>query len=229
MVQLQILVSGKLSKNLKRKNKFQSPKQMSMANFKTCINGHNYDSDQFTACPYCPANVVDTNYEKTLSDFKTTQALDDNNQYGKTMINEETADFKKTPAYGSGAGDHPFKRTQIVLDDKSSAASSLQQSEHRKIVGWLVTFSNDEYGQDFRLYAGKNKIGSAAGCDILINDPSVSAEHTTILFRDNEFLIKDNFSTNGTRVNGISVNDGKLKEGDELRLGNTIFKFKSVF
>jgi len=96
-------------------------------------------------------------------------------------------------------------------------------------VGWLVTFSHDEYGQDFKLYAGKNKIGSSPGSDILINDSSVSAEHVTVLFRDHEFLIKDNFSTNGTKVNGVTVDEGKLKEGDELKAGNTVFKFKTAF
>jgi pSer/pThr/pTyr-binding forkhead associated (FHA) protein len=63
----------------------------------------------------------------------------------------------------------------------------------------------------------------------VIEDPSVSGEHSTILFRDNEFLIKDNFSTNGTKINGVSTNEGLLKEGDELKLGNTVFKFKSAF
>jgi pSer/pThr/pTyr-binding forkhead associated (FHA) protein len=42
-------------------------------------------------------------------------------------------------------------------------------------------------------------------------------------------LIKDNFSTNGTKINGVTVDEGKLKEGDELKLGGTTFKFKTVF
>lgn len=202
-----------------------------MANFKTCNNGHNYNADLYTVCPFCPP-VSNTDYEKTLTDFKNTQVFDqgNNQQFNKTLINEETADFKKTPVGGgSQSSDHPFKRTHIVTDDATNAAAPLIQVEKRKLVGWLVTFSHDEYGQDFKLYAGKNKIGSSSGCDILINDPSVSAEHVTVLFRDHEFLIKDNFSTNGTKINSTTVNEGKLKEGDELKLGNTAFKFKTVF
>lgn len=204
-----------------------------MPNFKTCVNGHNYDADQAATCPYCPANTTVTDYEKTLSNFKNTQVFDDGNgqQFNKTMINEETADFKTTPVpvFGGKVAEHPFKRTYIVTDEKSAATTPLQQTEKRKLVGWLVTFSNDEYGRDFKLYAGKNRIGSGASGDIVISDPSVSAEHATILFRDNEFLIKDNFSTNGTKINGASVDEGKLKDGDELKLGSTIFKFKTVF
>jgi len=197
-----------------------------MANFKTCPNGHNYDANVHSSCPFCPANTAGNDYEKTVTDFKKTQLFEGNNQqFGKTMINEETVDFKTTPV--SSGNQHPFKRTTIV--DTASSAAPLQQNEKRKLVGWLATFSNDEYGQDYKLYVGKNKIGSGADCDVVINDSSISGEHTTILFRDNEFLIKDNFSTNGTKINGISVDEGKLKEGDELKLGNTAFKFKTVF
>jgi len=194
-----------------------------MPNFKTCKNGHNYDTDQYSECPFCPANSQATDYEKTLTDFKNTQLFDEGNdqQFNKTILSEDTADFKITPVHAS------FKRTSIVMQDKEGVA--LEQSERRKLAGWLVTFTNNEYGQDFKIYAGKNRVGSAAGCDIIIQDPSISGEHSTILFRDNEFLIKDNFSTNGTKINGASVDEGKLKDGDELKLGNTIFRFKTAF
>ena len=203
-----------------------------MPNFKTCVNGHNYDADLHSLCPFCPATGNAADYEKTLMDFKNTQVFDEGNnqQFAKTVINEETADFKTTPVAGGKDAEHPFKRTSIVMDEiPGTVPTPLQQTEKRKLVGWLVTFSNNEYGQDFKIYAGKNKIGSGAGSDIMINDPSVSAEHTTILFRENEFLIKDNFSTNGTKINGVTIDEGKLKEGDDLKLGNTTFKFKTVF
>jgi hypothetical protein len=199
-----------------------------MANFKTCINGHNYDATKHKVCPFCPGKDANTDYEKTLMDFKKTQALDEvaNNQFAKTIINEETIDPQKTPT--PGGPQHPFKRTSIVMDE-SKGSPPLAQSEKRKLVGWLVTFTHDEYGQDFKLYVGKNKIGSGMNCDILLNDLSVSADHATILFRNNEFLIKDNFSTNGTIINGVISDEGKLIDGDELKVGNTIFKVKTVF
>lgn len=199
-----------------------------MPQFKTCNNGHNYDAEQFAECPYCPSKATLPDYEKTLTDFKHTQIFDNNQQYKKTMINEETADFKTTPVFTGESKDHPFKRTMIAGAETANTTAA-KQTEKRKLVGWLACFSHDDYGEDFRLYAGKNKIGSSSTCDIVVKDLSVSGEHTTILFRDNEFLIKDNFSTNGTKINGVSIDESKLKEGDELRLGNTVFKFKTVF
>jgi hypothetical protein len=201
-----------------------------MPNFKTCKNGHNYDAAQYSECPFCPANTQGTDYEKTMTDFKKTQVFDDGNssQFDKTMINEETLDMKTTPV-GNASSQHPFSRTTILMDDNTSNLTSLQQTEKRKLVGWLVTFSHDEYGQDYKLYVGKNIIGSAAGSDVVIMDTSVSGDHATILFRENEFLIKDNFSTNGSKINGATVAEGKLKDGDEIRFGNTAFKFRTAF
>ena len=202
-----------------------------MANFKTCNNGHNYDAGKFAVCPFCPENVENPNYEQTMKEFKKTQLMNDgnNNQFDKTMINEETMDLKTTLS-GNNPVQHPFNRTTIVSKTESSAkVNEPDQSGKRKIVGWLVTFSNDENGQDYKIYVGKNKIGSAPGSDIIINDSSISGEHATILFRENEFLIKDHFSTNGTKINGTIADEGKLHDADVLMLGNTSFKFKTVF
>ena len=207
-----------------------------MANFKTCTNGHNYDASKSAVCPFCPGTIGNSDYEQTMVEFKKTQMMNEGTmQFDKTMINEENRDLKTTLP-GASASQHPFNRTTIVSPGDASTPQDtimkvkvLEQSEKRKMVGWLVTFSYDEKGQDYKLYMGKNKIGSAANCDIVINDSSISGEHATILFRENNFLIKDNFSTNGTKINGITIDEGKLTEADDLTLGNTIFKFKTVF
>ena len=218
-----------------------------MANFKTCNNGHNYDESINKQCPYCPGNNAVTNLDQSMNDFKKTQLFNDGNssQFAKTMINEETANFGKTPTgvpannamppapvatAASAVAPNPLSRTSIVIDNVDiTNAAAPQTFAKRKLVGWLVSFSNDELGQDYKLYVGKNKIGSAVGCDIVVSDSSISSEHSTILFREPEFLIKDNFSTNGTKINGQMVDEGKLQDGDELKLGNTIFKFKTAF
>jgi len=203
-----------------------------MANFKTCNNGHNYDASINSVCPFCPGNAQNADYDQTMKEFKKTQLLNDenNSQFGKTMINEETLDLKSTSpgTVNSTVSQHPFSRTTIVTKGDTKSEVVTLKTEKRKIVGWLVSFSNDEYGQDYRLYVGKNRIGSGSNNDLVITDSSISGDHATILFRDNEFLIKDNFSTNGTKINGISTDEGKLKDGDELILGNTSFKFKTV-
>ena len=97
-----------------------------------------------------------------------------------------------------------------------------------RLSGWLVTFSHDKSGDDYRLREGRNIVGSAAAeCEVVVgNDSSVSSKHAVIVFRDGLFQIRDNDSTNGTYVNGEDI-FGKgavpLKNLDKIRLGNTEF------
>ncbi len=191
-----------------------------MSKFTTCNNGHNYDAEKYSICPYCPSKNIDqSDYRKTLSDFNKTLAYSSTNDLDKTIINEETAELSKTVAI-----EKPFSQTQIE-NEKIVAG----QTQKRKLVGWLVVINDDRYGQDFTLYEGRNKIGTAAECDIILTDPSVSGEHITIFFQNKEYLVQDLFSTNGTKVNGVSIREGKLNDGDKLILGNTQLKFKSIF
>jgi len=195
-----------------------------MPKFKTCDNGHNYDIEKHNSCPYCPQkNGDESEYRKTLSDFNKTLAYTNISDLDRTVINDESQE-SKTIAFENKPG-QSFNQTQADGNNKTQ----LTQSQKRKLVGWLVVINDDSYGNDFRLYEGRNKIGTATGCDIVLADPSVSGEHTTIFFQNGEFLIQDLFSTNGTKVNDISIREGVLKEGDKLKLGNTLLKFKSVF
>ena len=93
-----------------------------------------------------------------------------------------------------------------------------------KLVGWLVTFSLDPSGTDFRLREGRNTIGADAGeCDITIEGmPSISSKHAVVMVRDEKVLVRDNDSTNGTHVNGKDIFGAgpiELKDRDVLRFG----------
>jgi len=201
-----------------------------MSEFKTCSNGHNYDSTQYGVCPYCPVANTDADYSRTMEDFKKTILLDETggSQLDKTIIIEENTDtLTSKPVVDDSQ--NQLNKTIIVSKNEFDISSPNVPVARRKIVGWLITFSHEECGQDYRLYTGRNKIGSTPNCDIVINDSSVSAEHATILFRENTFFIRDNFSTNGTFINGKNVEDGKLRDGDKLELGNTSFTFKSLY
>lgn len=134
---------------------------------------------------------------------------------------------------GGGGGD--LSRTQIFTGggmggfDPAPNFPQVPDQQGRKMVGWLVSFTIDENGVDFRLYEGRNIIGADPGCDITVTgDHSVSGKHLTILHRMGHFKFRDEFSTNGTFINDVFVEEGTLKDGDVIRIGETIFKFRSI-
>ena len=50
--------------------------------------------------------------------------------------------------------------------------------------------------------------------------PSVSSHHGAIRWRDDGFYVQDLGSRNGTRVNGVEVEEAKLNDGDRLAFGD---------
>lgn len=57
--------------------------------------------------------------------------------------------------------------------------------------------------------------------DLLLDDPLVSGRHCQFLVRNNEFVLQDLGSTNGTMVDGRLVREVVLKPGNEITIGST--------
>jgi pSer/pThr/pTyr-binding forkhead associated (FHA) protein len=68
-------------------------------------------------------------------------------------------------------------------------------------------------------------IGSAALNHIVIEDPAVSAQHAILARVADSYRLKDLHSTNGTQVNGISITDAELKDGDKIQFGSVVAVF----
>jgi FHA domain-containing protein len=62
-------------------------------------------------------------------------------------------------------------------------------------------------------------IGRAPSNDIVIDHPTVSAQHARLTKSPSGYRIKDLESTNGTQINGVSISDAQLKNGAEIRFG----------
>ena len=113
-------------------------------------------------------------------------------------------------------------RRTIVMADKSSPV----REPRGKIFGWLITFTRNPDGEDFRLYEGYNRLGANPVCDIMIDDETVSGSHSILLCRDDRCVIKDDLSRNGTFVNGREITEAHpLKSYDQIRVGNTYLTF----
>ena len=62
-------------------------------------------------------------------------------------------------------------------------------------------------------------IGRAPSNGIVIDHPTVSAQHAVLLRTGDSYSLKDLNSTNGTQINGVSISDAQLKNGAEIRFG----------
>jgi adenylate cyclase len=73
--------------------------------------------------------------------------------------------------------------------------------------------------------AARTTLGRHPANTLRLADREVSKEHACIERAGNAFVIKDLGSSNGTYVNGRRVRELKLKEGDEIALGNSRLVF----
>jgi pSer/pThr/pTyr-binding forkhead associated (FHA) protein len=68
-------------------------------------------------------------------------------------------------------------------------------------------------------------IGSAPLNHIVIDDPAVSAQHAILARVADSYWLKDLHSTYGTQVNGVSISDAELKDGDKIQFGSVVAVF----
>lgn len=67
-------------------------------------------------------------------------------------------------------------------------------------------------------------IGRHEECDIQLKSRKVSRRHCCIAEVNDTLVVRDLGSTNGVRINGKKLTEGRLKTGDELTIGN--FKYR---
>jgi hypothetical protein len=181
---------------------------MANPSFKTCKEGHFYPSSN-DQCPYCKKSNNDTSSENTVK-------IPSLNEEKTEMIEEKT----NTPV-GINEGD------KTIIFSGDNATENKPQTNIRRLVGWLVSYTLNENGIDFRLYEGKNTVGRAMESNIRISqDKMLSSLHATILYRGDSIYFKDEMSSNPSFVNEEEVMPGdtaKLKDGDVLKIGENTY------
>ncbi|MFP4039755.1 MAG: FHA domain-containing protein [Desulfosudaceae bacterium] len=95
----------------------------------------------------------------------------------------------------------------------------------RNKCSFVVFVSGPDQGEAVPINKEKTIIGRDPACDVYINKNYVSKKHAEIITRDNEAIIVDYGSTNGTLVNERPINKAKLKDKDEIKIGKVIIKY----
>src|SRR5262249_4332918 len=69
-------------------------------------------------------------------------------------------------------------------------------------------------------------IGTHPSSDLVLSDPHVSRLHARVDVEDDEYVLTDLGSTNGTRVGGVRVRQACLEDGTLIELGQTQARFR---
>jgi len=89
-----------------------------------------------------------------------------------------------------------------------------------------VLYEADGRSQVFQLTGDQATIGRATDNDIVLNDFSVSRRHAYLRLENGVWILRDNHSTNGVRVNERPVPESPIADGDQVTIGTFRLIFK---
>ena len=127
------------------------------------------------------------------------------------------------------------KKDTQAFSDETVEVQMAEWSSSTSIDGFYFTvITGANFGCVFLLDKADTVVGRSDDADIQIDDEKVSRKHLKISLvqsdgQDNgpiRALVSDLNSTNGVFINGARVHKQELRNGDKLRIGNTILKFE---
>ncbi|MDD6489368.1 MAG: FHA domain-containing protein [Clostridia bacterium] len=179
-----------------------------------CGNGHLYDTDQYSHCPYCSGGTNMINF--------------DGNGMNRTVAVSPAAPGVEI---GSTVAPQSYTKQLENKNDTGKTVGVFQKKLHfEPVVGWLVCIDGPEKGKDFRIYGKNNTIGRSEKMDICITgDQTISRENHARLAYDekhNAFHLIPAESTNTIYLNDEPIYvPTKLNTRDIIEFGDCKFVF----
>jgi hypothetical protein len=119
---------------------------------------------------------------------------------------------------------------QVKLTDRAELrsgrfelAARMKETGGGRGAGSVILPSGD------RLALGNQTVtmGRLPECEITLADPNSSRRHAEIRPRGNGWVVADLGSTNGTKVNGATITEHQLRDGDVIMIGTTRVRFEN--
>jgi pSer/pThr/pTyr-binding forkhead associated (FHA) protein len=92
----------------------------------------------------------------------------------------------------------------------------------------LTIETGPDSGHMYRLNGPALRVGRSPDNELILRDPATSGHHARVERRGQQFVVVDLGSTNGTMVNGETVQEHELKHGDRITIGQNTVKFTLV-
>jgi hypothetical protein len=91
----------------------------------------------------------------------------------------------------------------------------------------LIGMSGDVKGKTFPIDRDVFTVGRSKDNAVMLDNPTVSGHHCSIIRDGDRFVLRDLESTNGTRLNAKEVTESKMRPKDLVQIGSVEFIFDS--
>ena len=185
-------------------------------------------------CPYCarergqPAGSLEGEWPAApppLDDELPTDPWGGREPRAHVAVDEEETDL------GSWSRRQEFEEELTELPERRRLGweedETVVERAEEGLLGFLIAREGMRRGQVHRIRGGAT-IGRGEAT-ILIRDPKASRLHAKFTIEDDQFVIWDFGSENGTFVNGERIRGAtSLKENDVIKVGDTVFVLKTL-
>lgn len=130
-----------------------------------------------------------------------------------------------------------------IKDDFNSKKITPLDSDHPPQQGWTLEGTNPEPGKEptvhfqitpeqFGRYGGEITLGRKPdAAQLVIDNTSISKAHAVLTQQNSNLTVRDNHSSNGTKVNGNTIpadQSTQLHAGDQLQLGEVTVSISPI-
>ncbi len=195
----------------------------------TCGNGHIYDSDQYSVCPYCNGMANMISFDESDSPGRTAAP-----GFG-AQAGYDTPGRTAAPGFAPAGGYEPGKTVapESYLKEQQQSRKTVgvfkKHYDLDPVVGWLVCVEGPGKGRSHELYAKINSIGRGEGSDVCLpDDMTVSKEHARLAYepRHHGYQLIPGQGSNNTYLNDEAIYiPAKLAAYDIIELGETKLLF----
>ena len=215
--------------------------------FTKCANGHIYDPDIYSSCPYCSGRQVEVNFDNKGKTEPVDQAAFPQPGVPQNMSNMgQTIPLDYPGSQDTAPVPNPFDPGQNINPRGWDADPSNGPARGRgdagggteviggsygiiPVSGWLVCLKGPMRGKSYTLYCKQNTIGRDRNKDAVITgDNTISGYQAIIAYdiRGNTFTIVPKTETNTMYVNNEPVYEStKIKPYDLIEMGRSTFVF----
>ncbi len=214
-----------------------------------CNNGHFYDQDKFSSCPYCNGgsstsdSMTEAFEDPVTMPLREPQPLMGN---GAAAVGTQPAQpeavvsksleqaFNQTAPAASMNGINSVFAESPAGEDHTVAITpggkTMGTEGQKPAVGWLVCIKGKHIGKDFRLVQGKNYIGRDVSMDVCLEgEKTVSRDRHAVIVYDpmnHLYLIQSGESKELTYVNDkVILESQELRASDKILVGDVKLLF----
>ena len=151
---------------------------------KRCNNGHFYDSNKYTNCPYCGVQSLDVQATMAKRNFP--------NLGGNVGSTEPVANRQAGGDFRTVGSNNAARSGAILREPGETVGLMKHKTGIDPVVGWLVCIEGPERGRDYRIRSEKNSLGRSESMDICISaDVTISREnHAFVVFNPKKLTFR---------------------------------------